>query len=199
MSPGFEQGEDHPVVCVSYLDAKAFCLWLTERERKIGLPRANQEYRLPFDVEWSRAVGNSKYPWGDPWPPPPGAGNYCGEEFDDGWNKIKDYNDGWKRTSPVGAFTSNTFGLSDLGGNAWEYCEDFYKSDMNTAEAKAAWPALADDGGGNSYHVLRGGSWIVSGPVFLEAGCRGFESPTVRRDYSGFRVVLVLDSSPLAG
>ena len=56
-SPGFEQGPTHPVVQVSWDDAKAFCAWLTKRERQAGLISENQSYRLPTDAEWSVAVG----------------------------------------------------------------------------------------------------------------------------------------------
>src|SRR5437867_7628298 len=103
-NPGFKQTEDHPVVGVSWYDAKAFCEWLTSRERAAERLPAGWEYRLPTDHEWSMAVGlveedpaktpeqkdgaiKDRYPWGE-WlegkPPPAGAGNYAGAEADDG-------------------------------------------------------------------------------------------------------------------
>ena len=56
-SPGFRQGPDHPVVNVCWNDAIAFCKWLTERDRKKGVLTKDQVYRLPTDLEWSKAVG----------------------------------------------------------------------------------------------------------------------------------------------
>ena len=76
--PGFAQGPTHPVCGVSWDDAQAFCHWLTKNERRAGTLAAKQSYRLPTDTEWSAAVGFQKYPWGNQWPPPPGAGNYAG-------------------------------------------------------------------------------------------------------------------------
>ncbi len=198
-NPGFEQTGDHPVTCVSWEDAKAFCEWLTRKERqerKIGL---EEEYRLPTDWEWSMAVGlregregspESKdekikdvYPWDGgrgKLPPPRGAGNYAGEEVRDkdwpsGLMIIEDYNDGYPRTSPVGSFAANANGIYDLGGNVWEWCEDRYSY-------------------GSYGRVLRGGSWNGIDPGALLSSRRGYTSPDDRYGYGGFRVVL--GSSP---
>jgi formylglycine-generating enzyme required for sulfatase activity len=97
---GFSQTPMHPVVNVSWNDAVAFCLWLTEKERAAGKLSAGQEFRLPTDAEWSRAVGlaaesgaipegkDSKiqnvYPWGVGYPPPEGSGNYSSAVRRDG-------------------------------------------------------------------------------------------------------------------
>lgn len=75
--PGFTQGADDPVAGVSWDEAKAFCNWLTKKEQASGKIQTDQFYRLPTDEEWTAAVGNGKYPWGDGWPPPQGAGNYA--------------------------------------------------------------------------------------------------------------------------
>jgi serine/threonine protein kinase len=134
-SPGFKQGPDHPVVFVTWLEAIAFCKWLTDKEHQEGALPPNQFYRLPTDLEWSKAVGLPEepqktpaerdmviadvYPWGAGWPPPPGAGNYAGEETGSD-AAIKGYNDGFKWTSPVGSFKPNQYGLYDMGGNVWQ-------------------------------------------------------------------------------
>jgi hypothetical protein len=139
--PPFEQGPTHPAVMVSWDDAKAFCAWLTEKERRAGTLNASQEYRLPTDLEWSAAVGlgneigstpeercgkiRGVFPWGTQWPVPPGACNYC-------------QNIG--STTPVGSFAANRYGLYDMAGNVCQWCEDFY-----------------DGQSGN--HVQRGSSW----------------------------------------
>ena len=129
--PGFKQGPTYPVVGVSWDDVKAFCEWLTKRERGSGALPESMHYRLPTDTEWSVAVGldsepgntpeekSSKinlYPWGTKWPPPSGSGNYCGEEArirnePEGWPVIQGYSDGYPRTSPVGSFAANKNGL----------------------------------------------------------------------------------------
>ena len=158
VKPKFEVGPTHPVN-VSWDDAQAFCRWLTEKERLAGKLGRDQCYRLPFDWEWSVAVGlteprvgtpdsksggfANEYPWGKKWPPPHGAGNYADESFRrtfGGNDYVEGYNDGYPYTSPVGNFPANKFGLHDMGGNLWQWCEDW----------------INDRG---IYRVLRGGSF----------------------------------------
>ena len=172
--PGFPQGDTHPVVKVSWEDAKAFCDWLSRKE--------GQTYRLPTDAEWSGAVGlpheagntpqdkeeklKNVYPWGNQWPPPKGAGNYSPElQVDD-----FDY------TSPVGSFAANPFGLYDLGGNAWEWCQDWYDGEQKC-------------------RVLRGGAWDYFVQNCLLSSYRRYFTPVYRSYDFGFRVVLVDGSS----
>lgn len=186
-NPGFKQGPDHPVVNVSWLDAIAFCQWLTEREQASGNIKVDQNYRLPTDKEWSVAVGlpdekgempderdmgiPDVYPWGTQWPPPKGAGNYTGEETGSDV-AIKGYDDGFVWTAPVGNFNPNPFGLYDLGGNVWEWVMDWWNS-KQTAK------------------VLRGASWYNGAlKLSLLSSCRVHASPDSSTDNYGFRVVL---------
>ena len=81
---------------------------------------------------------------------------------------IQGYNDGYPRTSPVGSFAANKNGLYNMGGNVWQWCEDWYNSE-------------------NKYRVLRGASWSHGYPDFLLASFRGFGTPAVRNDVIGFR------------
>jgi formylglycine-generating enzyme required for sulfatase activity len=194
--PGFKQGSTDPVVGVSWEDAKAFCDWLTKRERSSGGLPDGMEYRLPTDQEWSIAVGLDSEPgdtpqekssrirvyvWGSTWPPPPGSGNFCGMESRIGnepskWKVIEGYNDGYPRTSPVGSFAPNKNGLYDMAGNAWQWCEDWYNSE-------------------NTHRVLRGASWDSHNQVFLLASCRDYVTPDYRGAFIGFRCVLAKESS----
>jgi len=191
-APGFPQGPTHPVCGVSWEDAKAFCNWLTKTEQADGRIGRLQFYRLPTDVEWSVAVGLSHetgrtpkekdsqlkdvYPWGTQWPPPPGTGNYAGEEFKQSappnWPVIAGYNDGFVRTSPVGSFAANRHGLFDSTGNVWQWCEDLY-------EPSSPW------------RVMRGASWHDSDPSDLLSSYRYYDYPGYRYDRYGFRCVLV--------
>ena len=185
-SPGFVQGPDHPVVNVTWAEAIAFCKWLTDVEHKDGSLPSNQFYRLPTDLEWSKAVGlpdetgktpeardmgiPEVYPWGTGWPPPPGAGNYTGEETGSDV-AIKGYDDGFAWTSPVGSFKPNKYGLYDMGGNVWQWCMD----NWNT-ESKAK--------------VLRGASWYNGAlKLSLLSSCRVHAAPDSSTDNYGFRIV----------
>ena len=165
-SPGFTQGDAHPVVNVSWNDAQAFCRWLTGKERGEGKLNEGQSYRLPREVEWNQAVGSAKYPWGESWPPPSGAGNYSSSLGVDNY----------EYTSPVGSFAANPFGLYDMGGDVWQWCEDWYDSSQQ-------------------YRVLRGAAWLSGGPGPLLSSYRPYISPGLRVTYIGFRVVLVVGGS----
>ena len=197
-NPGFdlEQGVTDPVVGVSWNDAVAFCQWLTKKEIAEGKIGPNEQYRLPTDAEWSIAVGKGKYPWGDAWPPPDGEGNYGDQAFasslpGEGWNNVMlPGDDGYTRTSPVGSFAANAYGLYDMGGNVWQWCDDWYKAAMNSDDVRQKIPELGRDRGGQAYKVLRGASWDDNNPTYLLSSCRSYDFPAVRYDDRGFRVVL---------
>jgi formylglycine-generating enzyme required for sulfatase activity len=185
-NPGFKQDPDHPVVNVTWNDAVAFCKWLTDRDRKKGFLSKDQLYRLPTDLEWSKAVGLAEetgqtpeardmavpdvFPWGTQWPPPPNVGNYSGEETGSDV-AIKGYDDGFAWTSPVGTFPANKYGLYDVGGNVWQWCMD-----NSTNESKTK--------------VLRGGSWYNGAlRLSLLSSCRVSANPDSSTDNYGFRIV----------
>jgi serine/threonine protein kinase/formylglycine-generating enzyme required for sulfatase activity len=194
--PGFHQGLDEPVVGVSYNDAKHFCDWLTTKERREGALRANQMYRLPTDREWSQAVGlpaesgatpeersgkiKEVYPWGDFWPPKSDSRNYAGAESKPGnpkdWPVIPNFSDKFQRTSPALAFPPNPSGIYDLGGNAWEWCQDEFNK------------------GPFKWHALRGGSWATSKQEEMLSSFRLSLDPSFRQDDVGFRCVIAPDS-----
>jgi serine/threonine protein kinase/formylglycine-generating enzyme required for sulfatase activity len=193
-SPGFTQADEHPVTCVSWEDAVAFCAWLTKKERASGKIGPDDTYRLPTDAEWSYAVGIGEkedasktpkekarkiadvYPWGTSWPPPKGVGNFCGQETKGkSGSMIDGYEDGYMTTAPVGSFDKNDRGLYDLSGNVWEWCDDCYA-------------------GKSGSPVLRGGSWSDSGPRYLLSSDRGYLGPGSRDVDYGFRCVLVVSA-----
>ena len=155
-NPGFEQGDTHPVVAVSWNDAKAFCEWLSQKEGKT--------YRLPTDAEWRVAVGDTKYPWGNDWPPPHGAGNY-----DPSLNT-----DEYKNTSPVGSFAANQYGLYDMGGNVAQWCEDSFREDhivrgapyffAGSDSLKSSYYLVMEPEERHSFHAIGFRCVLVAGP-----------------------------------
>ena len=190
-----ERAEDstHPVANVSWEDAVAFCAWLTKEERAAGKIGPQDEYRLPTDVEWSWAVGigdqedasaspkdkdekiAAVYPWGGDFPPPARSGNYCDSAAKEklGFVGIDGYTDGYATTAPVGMFKPNVLGLYDLGGNVYEWCQDWCDG-----EQKA--------------RVLRGASWGINDASLTLSSGRIDALPAYRFNFIGFRCVLVV-------
>jgi formylglycine-generating enzyme required for sulfatase activity len=188
--PPFPQTKTHPAVNVSWDDAQAFCNWLTQKERKSGVLGEVVRYRLPTDEEWSLATGlttepaglpsdksqktRGVYPWGKGWPPPKGAGNFAdvslSNKKQDSYRIIDGYNDGYPDTSPVGAFAANQFGLYDMGGNVWQWCEDWYDTSKHD-------------------RVLRGGSCVCV-PRMLLLSWRNHYGQSQMYSYIGFRCVI---------
>jgi hypothetical protein len=186
---------DCPVVNVSWEDAKVFCEWLTEKERAAGQLAQGQSYRLPTDPEWSAAVGlppesgayprdrdgmiTNVYPWGTSCPPREDeVGNYADKSFHEslgGIAQMATYRDGHATTAPVGSYPTNRHGIFDLGGNVWEWCEDWY-DDPN-------WEF-------GDYRVLRGASWRTQSQNDLLSSSRTDGAPKERDVTYGFRVVL---------
>lgn len=116
------------------------------------------------------------YAWGTQWPPPRGSGNFGGEEAQDkDWppqlRAIAGYRDGYPRTSPVGSFAANRYGLYDMAGNAGEWCEDSYN-------------------GVPHLRVWRGGTWNSIQPGHLWLSTRGFDVLDSRYSVVGFRIVI---------
>jgi len=194
-SPDFPQTPNDPVVNVSWEEAQAFCKWLTEKERSKGKIGNDDAYRLPTDAEWSAAVGTTKFPWGNEWPPPIGVGNYApGVDVRaiDFLNHLGSGEDSFEYTSPVGYFPANRLGLYDMGGNVWQWCEDWYRGDMNETALLEKDAFLKHDGGGRIYRVVRGASWFDGnfGPEGLWSSVRLNVNPDSRNSHWGFRCVL---------
>ncbi len=171
--------EDQPVVFVSWNDAKAFCRWLSRKEKRV--------YRLPTEAEWEMACRGGaawvRYPWGNRLP----GDHDC--NFGDGNPKLPEslttVDDGYQYVSPVGTYQPNAFGLHDMAGNVMEWVEDYY--DRNYFESSP----LEDPKGppkGVS-RVNKGGNWFAS-PADGRCAFRGFSGPEMSFWNLGFRVVL---------
>ena len=167
-------GDDHPVVNVSWDDAVAYCSWAGGR--------------LPTEAEWEYGARGGKdglvYPWGNEISHE--EANYGADSCCSGLAQGRDQ---WVNTSPVGSFEANGFGLFDMAGNVWEWCADWYGSSYY-GSSPVADPKGPSSGSGR---VLRGGSW-GSDPWGLRTSCRVALGPTVRGSVDGFRCVRDADS-----
>ena len=163
-----------PVESVNWNDAKEFCQKLTEK--------TGRTYRLPSEAEWEyacRAQTSKPFHFGQTITT--NLANYNGNSTyaDVPQGQYRD------RTTEVGTFPPNAFGLYDMHGNVWEWCEDaFHKSYNNAPNDGSAWTENAD----NRFRVLRGGSWHSEASDCRSANRHLFFF-TSYFNYFGFRVV----------
>ncbi|MFO7869971.1 MAG: SUMF1/EgtB/PvdO family nonheme iron enzyme, partial [Kiritimatiellia bacterium] len=162
-----------PAVYVSWQEAVAFSEWLN-RNYSDRIPLGH-EFRLPTEAEWMTFAScgeNRKYPWGNDWPPE--YGNYSdlfARARLSEWRGIKRYNDGHVVTCPVDKSGVNEWGIYGVGGNAWEWCRDWYGSERK-------------------YRVRKGGCWYFDREPLLSIKYRGFDRPDAHYDTIGFRLVV---------
>ena len=150
-----------PVVSVSWNEAQAFIEWLNATVETHG--GASLQFRLPTEAEWeyaARAGTTTARYWGDS---PDEACQYANvadrtaaKAFS--WKSVHNCDDGYAATAPVGTFRPNAFGLYDMLGNVWEWCQDTYASYSETPTDGSAYGILDD----KKAKLLRGGSCSVS-------------------------------------
>jgi formylglycine-generating enzyme required for sulfatase activity len=181
--PGFAQTDRDPVVCVSWIDAKAYIAWLNSKVSGREIVETGGPYRLPSEAEWefaARAGTQTARWWGDS----VGSGNADCDGCGSRWDKQK--------TAPAGSFRTNAFGLSDVLGNAWEWTEDCWHENFAGAPGDgSAW--VTDD---CDSHAIRGGSW-TNFPWLLRSAMRSKSILNRRGNYIGFRVAKsILETQP---
>ena len=171
-------GPSHPVEQVSWQDVIEFCRKLSEKPEEARLGRV---YRLPTEAEWEYAcrggsTSSMPFHFGDSLS---SAQANCYGSYPYGGASKGQY---LQRTTAVGSYNPNAFGLFDMHGNVWEWCGDWF----------ADYPrqSLKDPPGppSGTHRVLHGGSWCHYGPVCRSA-YRLSNDPGVRNNHFGFRVV----------
>jgi formylglycine-generating enzyme required for sulfatase activity len=179
-------GDDQPAVNVGYEDAAGFVSWLNALPAERG---AGRTYRLPSEEEWefaARGGDDRRFPWGDQWPPPEGAGNFAddanGKYF--AWEHLAGYRDAFLGTSPVGKFLPNPYFLYDMAGNAYEWTASFYEP-FPGGPAVAPLPSRPYRTG---MRVARGSSWADELPKVLRCAFRNPMPPATRLPFIGLRV-----------
>jgi eukaryotic-like serine/threonine-protein kinase len=178
INPSNWQDAKLPVEKVSWEDAQVFCQKLSAK--------AGKKYRLPSETEWEYACrAGTDTPF------------YFGETINTelaNYNGNYTYKSGVKgvyrsKTTPVGSFPANGFGLHDMHGNLWEWCEDkWHKNYQGAPTNGSAWI----DGNDNDYRLLRGGSWYN----YLNSCCSASRygwSVDFRDYHIGFRIICAQD------
>ena len=170
----------NPVVHVTWEDAQAYARWLSEQTGEV--------YRLPTEAEWEYAARGSTQSsrfWGNELALAcrfaNGADLFAAEQ--NPAYVVHPCRDGYPGIAPVGSFQPNPFGLYDVLGNVWEWCEDHWQASYRGAPADGS-PRL----GWDNLRVRRGGSWFSS-PRNIRSAARTGENKFFRGDDTGFRVV----------
>ena len=161
--------DDHPVTQVSWNDAVAYCAWRGKR--------------LPTEVEWEHAARNGRnggpqYAWGDRLVV---DGQYKANTWQGDFPSLNTVADGYRYTSPVGIFGLTPAGLTDMGGNVWQWCQDWYRP---YRERDKPFTPAAD-----SEKAIRGGSFMCD-PKFchgFRVSARGHTTPDTGLIHVGFR------------
>lgn len=166
--------EDHPVVHVTWNDAIAYCEWAGRR--------------LPTEAEWEYAarggISESKYPWGDE---EVDAGGWRANIWQGEFPRVNTLDDGYLTTAPVQSFASNGYGLWQMVGNVWEWCQDVFDARYYERSLSSS-PTGALSG---ESRVLRGGSFLchISYCNRYRNSARSSNTPDSSMGNAGFRTV----------
>jgi formylglycine-generating enzyme required for sulfatase activity len=186
-SPGFAQGDDHPVVCVSWNDAQAYVDWLAKRTGKL--------YRLPSEAEWeyaARAGASTARLWGESADQACAYANVTEQLRTRALREARTWDDSpepdcvdvFRYTAPIGSFKPNAFGLDDMLGNVWEWTTDCWNLSYWDLSYQNTQPVLAGaepPGRKCKKYVVRGWSWDVDPQVSVNR----FGLDAVDRYYGG--------------
>jgi formylglycine-generating enzyme required for sulfatase activity len=186
--PPFNQGDTHAAAGVTWHEAQAFCEWLTGKDQAAGLIPRTAKYRLPTDLEWSRAAGlpnemgadpaqrdrgnRVHYPWSAEGEFPP-----RGSSTNLDAARVPGYSDRYAYTSPVNLELPGPTGFVGLGGNVAEWCAD-------------EWPNAPGE------RVIRGGSWQSFDKEQLLTSARRHAPADKAMIDVGFRCTLELPAGP---
>ncbi len=184
--PGYYQDGRHPVVCVTFTDVSRYLDWLSAK--------AGVNYRPLTEAEWeyaARAGTTTARYWGDD----PNLGCAYANVRDQTlkntfshWSDAAECHDNYVRTSPVGSYRANSFGLHDMLGNVWEWTADCWNENYNGAPSDgSAWTA-----GDCGKRVVRGGTWFQR-PTRSRSANRGWSTTDYAGFHGGFRVARDLD------
>ncbi|MBO1046693.1 MAG: SUMF1/EgtB/PvdO family nonheme iron enzyme [Dolichospermum sp. DEX182a] len=171
-NPAYSKGDNRPVERVSWNNAVEFCKKLSQKTGK--------KYRLPSEAEWEyacRAGTTTPFYFGESITPD--LVNYDGNHTYAAAPKGK-YR---QQTTDVGTFPPNAFGLYDMHGNVWEWCEDDWQENYINAPINGSALISRSD-----IKLLRGGSWD-NNPEHCRSACRGYYALDDDDDHIGFRVV----------
>jgi formylglycine-generating enzyme required for sulfatase activity len=177
--------DDHPVVHVCWEDAQAYARWAGKR--------------LPTEAEWELAARGGKarnrYVWGDE---PRPEGRWQANTWQGHFPDRNSSDDGFLLTAPVASFPPNGYGLFDMSGNVWEWCDDWYRPGYTVSEhINPRGPASSFDPSepGVAKRVQRGGSFLCNDEYCTGylPGVRGRGAPDSAGSNIGFRCVLSPD------
>jgi sulfatase modifying factor 1 len=177
---GWAQTDAHPVVNVTWNDAVAFCQWLSTKEGK--------SYRLPTEAEWEyacRAGTTTRFYGGADEESLKTTANIADAALKAKWAvapRAAAWDDGYPFTAPVGCFQANAFGLYDMHGNVYEWCQDWYGPYSPDAQRDPQGPHTG------ASRVRRGGCWFDNAKS-SRAAFRVRNRPSYRDCNYGFRVV----------